>query len=301
MTNETAPVLLFTYKRRGVTELTLNALQENYLAPHTDLYIFSDGPKKEADFEKVEEVRDFLKNLAGFKSVHIKTATKNKGLANSIIDGVTEILETKRSCIVLEDDLVTSKNFLNFMNDSLNFYQNRKDVFSISGFTFPVEKPADYIFDGYFNPRGCSWGWATWADRWKEIDWKILDDSNEKIEPRVKSLGSDFPSLIKKYRNRTADSWAIPWCYYQYKKDLATLYPIESKVKNIGFDPDATHTFKTEKRFATELDVNLSTAFSFPNQINFDSTLSKQYTSKFSYLERLKWRLLYDVNKLVKR
>lgn len=300
MTAEIAPVLLFTYKRLGATELTLNALKENYLASDTDLFIFSDGPKNESDRKKVEEVRNYLETINGFKNVTIKKAVSNNGLANSIINGVTEILKSFKSCIVLEDDLLTSKNFLNFMNDSLNYYQSNEKVFSISGFTFPVRPPDDYDFDVYFNPRGCSWGWATWADRWSAIDWKILDDGNEKFINETKSLGSDFPSLIKKYRKRTIDSWAIPWCYFQYKKALATIYPIQSKVKNIGFDPDATHTLKTEERFTTILDNVLETSFSFSDNTSFDNSLSKQYTNKFSYYERLKWRLIYDIKKLIK-
>lgn len=300
MARESAPVLLFAYKRLNAVRMTISALQKNYLAGDTNLFIFSDGPKNEKDVTKIHEVRNYLSDISGFKDIIITKAEKNKGLASSIIDGVSEVLKTHKSCIVLEDDLLTSRNFLNFMNDSLNYYEGNKKVFSISGFTFPVERPEEYNFDAYFNPRGCSWGWATWADRWSAIDWKILDNGKEKLINQTRSLGSDFPSLIRKYRKKTIDSWAIPWCYYQYKKSLATLYPVESKVKNIGFDPDATHTLKTEKRFATTLDNTLSTTFSFSDNINFNNLLSKQYTNKFSYYERLKWRLIYDLKKLIK-
>ncbi len=300
MASEIAPVLLFAYKRPDAVKLTVNALKENYLAFDTTLFIFSDGPKNDRDIEKVEEVRNYLENIKGFKNITIKKSEKNKGLASSIINGVTEVLKLYKSCVVLEDDLLTSKNFLNFMNDSLQYYKENRKVFSISGFTLPIQPPKDYNFDGYFNPRGCSWGWATWADRWSKINWTMLDDNKEKFIHETKSLGSDFPSLIRKYRKRTIDSWAIPWCYYQYKEDLATLYPIVSKVKNIGFDPEATHTLKTGKRFATSLDNTLSTSFSFSNEVNFKNTLSKQYISKYSYYERLKGRLIYDLKKLIK-
>ncbi|MEP7251253.1 MAG: sugar transferase [Ginsengibacter sp.] len=301
MPADTAPVLLFVYKRHGAAELTINALKQNYLANQTDLYIFSDGPKHGRDAAKVEEVRNYLSTIAGFKSVTIKKAEKNKGLATSIVEGVTEVLKIFPSCIVLEDDLLTSENFLNYMNSSLQYYSDNKKVFSISGFTFPVEAPGNYSYDGYFNPRGCSWGWATWADRWFDIDWKLLDNGNEKMIYKTKSLGSDFPSLIKKYRERTIDSWAIPWCYYQYKHGLASLYPVSSKVKNIGFDPDATHTLKTGERFVTILDDKLSTNYLFSDDLNFNTSLSKQYTAKFSYYERLKWRLLYEIKKISKK
>ncbi len=299
MARESAPVLLFAYKRLHAVQMTITALEKNYLARDTNLFIFSDAPRNEKDIKKIEEVRNYLDSVKGFKNITVKKAEKNKGLANSIIDGVTEVLGSYKSCIVLEDDLLTSKNFLNFMNDSLDYYEGNQKVFSISGFTFPVERPKQYHFDGYFNPRGCSWGWATWADRWSAIDWKMLDNGKEKFINQTRSLGSDFPSLIRKYRSKTIDSWAIPWCYYQYKKNLATLYPVESKVRNIGFDPDATHTLKTEKRFATILDNTLSNTFSFSDNVSFNNPLSTQYTNKFSYYERLKWRLIYDLKKLI--
>lgn len=301
MPADTAPVLLFVYKRPAAAELTVNALKQNYLASQTDLYIFSDGPKKNKDAEKVDVVRKYLTTITGFKSVTIKKSEKNKGLATSIVEGVTEILQAFPSCIVLEDDLLTSKNFLNYMNSSLQYYASNKKVFSISGFTFPMKSPGKYLYDGYFNPRGCSWGWATWADRWFDIDWKLLDSGSEKMIHRTRSLGSDFPSLITKYRKRTIDSWAIPWCYYQYKQGLATLYPVHSKVKNIGFDPDATHTLKTGERFLTTLDDKLSTNFLFSDDLNFNNRLGKQYTAKYSYVERLKWLLKYEVKKFFKK
>ena len=158
MPADIAPVLLFVYKRPGAAELTINALKQNYLANQTDLYIFSDGPKHGKDVGKIEEVRNYLSAIEGFKSITIKKAEQNKGLATSIVEGVTEVLKIFPSCIVLEDDLLTSQNFLNYMNSSLQYYADNKKVFSISGFTFPVEAPANYPYDSYFNPRGCSWG-----------------------------------------------------------------------------------------------------------------------------------------------
>ncbi len=296
-----APVLLFAYKRLDTLEKTINSLQANFLAPESHLFIFSDAGKNEADNQKVEQIRNYLENIEGFKQITIKKAPNNKGLAKSIIEGVTEVLQSYDSCIVLEDDLMTSQNFLNFMNESLVKYQSNEEVFSISGFTFPVKRPPDFTFDAYFNKRGCSWGWATWADRWTTIDWEILDRSGEERNIwQTKILGSDFPSLVRKYRKRTVDSWAIPWSYFQYKKKLLTLYPAVSKVKNIGFGFDATHTLKTEKRFATYLDTSLSKKFLLSDEVIFDKNMSKQYTSKFSYYKRLKWRLAYDFQKLFK-
>ncbi len=302
MTNTNiAPVLVFVYKRLDTLTETINSLKRNFLAPVTDLIIYSDGAKSDADRSKVQQVRGYIKNIEGFKSVNLNVSEKNRGLAKSIIRGVTEVLQNYSSCIVLEDDLITSPNFLNYMNDSLQKYEKNEKVFSISGFTFPIKNPESYELDAYFNRRGCSWGWATWADRWQSIDWEILNrDGEKKNIPGTKILGSDFPSLIQKYYNGTADSWAIPWCYFQYRNNLLTLYPTVSKVKNIGFGLDATHTMKTEKRFATYLDTSLSKNFSLSDDTAIDHELSDQYTNQFSFMKRIKWRILYDLKNLFK-
>lgn len=296
-----APVLLFAYKRLDTVTKTVSALKENFLAKDTELFVFSDGSKSNGDVEKVELVRDYLDKIEGFKKVHINKAETNNGLANSIMQGVSEVLRSHKSCIVLEDDLLTSANFLNFMNEALNTYESNEQVFSISGFTFPIQRHGYYQFDAYFHPRGCSWGWATWANRWKAIDWKLLDTKKEQRNiSQTKTLGTDFPSLVKKYQKRAIDSWAVPWSYYQYKKGMLTLYPMVSKVKNIGFDLDATHTLKTGERFSTDLDTTLSTKFSFSSEAVIDEKVSQQYTNKFSYFERIKGRLAYDIKKLLR-
>ena len=119
-----APIALFVYNRPDHTQQTIVSLQKNTLAKNSNLYIFSDGPKTEKDIPKVNEVRQFLKNINGFKSVTVIERKSNWGLAKSIIEGVSEIINLYERVIVLEDDIVTSNTFLSFMNGALNFYYN---------------------------------------------------------------------------------------------------------------------------------------------------------------------------------
>ena len=48
-----APVVLFTYNRPEHTKHTIEALAANELAEKTELFVFSDAAKKEADAAKV--------------------------------------------------------------------------------------------------------------------------------------------------------------------------------------------------------------------------------------------------------
>ena len=117
--DDLAPIVLFVYNRPDHTRQTVEALQKNELAIDSELFIYSDATKNENAEQKVNEVREYIKNINGFKKVTIVEREKNWGLANSIIDGVTKIVNEYGKIIVLEDDLVTSPYFLKFMNWAL--------------------------------------------------------------------------------------------------------------------------------------------------------------------------------------
>lgn len=173
-----APITLFVYNRPDHTNKTIEALKKNKFAKESELFIFSDGPKKQEDASKVKEVRKYLKTIDGFNDVFIKESEKNKGLANSIISGVTEVINKYRKVIVLEDDLITSPVFLEYMNFLLNRYEAEKKVYSVTGYNHPekiMKIPKDYKYDIYFNPRASSWSWGTWKDRWDNVDWEVKD------------------------------------------------------------------------------------------------------------------------------
>lgn len=237
-----APIVLLAYKRPDELRRTLAALKANYLAPHSDLYVFVDGPKNPFDLPRVDAVRRIVDSITEFKTIHRHFAPRNQGLANSVIAGVSQVIAQHGRAIVVEDDLVTSPNFLDFMNQSLNHYKTEPSVFSISGYTFPFKKPAEYRPDGYFYPRTGSWGWASWADRWMPIDWDLAD-YDEFVADKTRCdlfdyYGSDRLQMLRKWKADEIDSWAIRWCYAQAKTKGLTLYPTTSKVENIGFSPN---------------------------------------------------------------
>lgn len=279
--NNPAPILLFTYKRLTTLKESVNALQKNYLASESELYIFSDAAKNEVDKLVIKEVRTYLKTISGFKRIQIIEANVNKGLANSIIDGVSFVMKNFDEVIVLEDDLKVLPNFLLFMNQALSFYRDREDVFSISGYNydFPVDKYN--LFDNYFITRGCSWGWATWKNRWSHLNWdiKTYKDLNSKHFKRSFNFsGSDLHSMLIKQRFGKIDSWAIRWYYNQFIQNKLTVYPILSLIDNRGFDSEATHT-KVFNRYKTNFMPNDKWDFNF----NPETAVNKYYQEKIQY------------------
>lgn len=240
-----APLVLFTYNRLKETKQVIEKIIELELFNQTDIYIYSDGFKNEEAKENVEKVREYLKTLNIYKNIKIIYSDKNKGLATSIIEGVTELINKYDKVIVLEDDLLVSKDFLLYMNKALNVYENREDIWSISGYAPNVEIPNEYKEDIYLTLRGCSWGWATWKNRWDLVDWNIKDfkmlKSSKKMKNNFNTSGNDMFKMLELQYLGKINSWAIRWCYSQYKEKKYTIYPIVSKIKNIGFGEDATH------------------------------------------------------------
>lgn len=242
-----SPIILFVYNRPWHTEQTVEALKKNELASESDLFIFSDGPKIEND-ENVRKVREYIKTVDGFKSVKIIEREKNLGLANSVIAGVTEIVNKFGKVIVLEDDLVTSKYFLKFMNEALEFFKDREDIFSISGYSYPpsiMKIPGFYKHDVYLSYRFGSWGWASWIDRWNKVDWEIKDyeqfKKDNKMNADFNRGGSDMSDMLISQMEGKIDSWAIRFDYAHFKNNCYNIRPVKSLVKNIGFDGSGVH------------------------------------------------------------
>lgn len=259
-----APVLLFAYKRPAEIKATLEALQANYLAPDSDLYIFVDAPKRPIDAPKVAEVHKILNGATGFRTIYRDYAKTNIGCADSIIRGISHVLNQHPSAIIVEDDLITTPNFLDYMNQCLRQYEANKTIYSIAGYTFPFERPADYPYESYFIPRHSPWGWATWADRWKSIDWDMTDYPEFARDRRQQKAfmqgGSDLVKMLADQMEGRADAWDIRFCYNRFKANGLSVYPTVSKVENIGFGKEATHT-NIFNRYKTQLDPGTQRVF----------------------------------------
>ena len=242
-----APIALFVYNRLTNTKETVNALSKNMLAKESDLTIFSDGPKADKDIEKVNEVRNYLKTITGFKSITIIESAVNKGLAASIISGVTEIVNKYTRIIVLEDDLVTSPYFLTYMNDALEMYENEEKVASIHGFIYPVKKELPETF--FIKGADC-WGWATWKRAWDLFEsdgLKLLNElKNRKLTKEFNFNNSySYTDMLERQIKGKNNSWAIRWYASAFLNDCYTLYPGKSLVANIGMN-EGTHCVNGE-------------------------------------------------------
>jgi hypothetical protein len=255
-----APIVLFVYNRPDHTRRTVEALLKNSLAAQSDLWIFADGAKKEQnanrrDVEQVQAVRDYLRKISGFGQITIVEQAQNFGLAQSVIRGVSQVIGQSGKAIVMEDDMVCTTDFLQFMNEALQKYESNPSIFSISGYTYPMAIPAEYTSDVCLLPRGSSWGWGTWADRWEKVDWDVRDYTTFLRDKEAISAftrgGEDLLYMLQKQQKGMISSWAIRWTYAHYKNHAYCLSPVQPKIHNIGADGSGTHLGRTSRYDAT--------------------------------------------------
>ncbi|RKG38083.1 glycosyltransferase [Acinetobacter rongchengensis] len=255
--DELAPIALFVYNRPEHTKRTIDALKNNTLANQSELFIFSDWAKNDENIKDVETVREYLKTITGFKKITIIEREYNWGLAQSIIDGVTNIINKYNKIIVVEDDLLTSPYFLYFMNDALSFYKDKAKVWHISGWNYPIDSAelGEFFF---WNTMNC-WGWATWKSRWENFEKNPERLIKEWSEVQIKQFDLDnsgiFWSQILANMEGKIDTWAIFWYATIFEHNGLCLNPTQTFVKNFGHDGTGTNCTKENTYLEGELNL----------------------------------------------
>ena len=292
MKNKLSPIVLFVYNRPGHTKQTVEALQKNQLANESELFIYSDEAKNEDTRKSVEEVREYIDKIDGFKKITIIKREKNWGLADSIVDGVTKIVNEYGKIIVLEDDLVASPYFLKFMNEALEFYKNEEKVWHVSGWNYPIKTNAvDDVF--LWRVMNC-WGWATWADKWKfykkDVDKTIGEFTKNDIQRFNLNGVENFFEQVISNKNKKTNTWAIFWYATIFQHDGLCLNPIQTFIDNIGHDGSGSNC-GNQKQFTDLLNTKNEIKFKHSNKESLRYRLAIQKYLLFIKFKRLiRWK-----------
>ena len=243
MTPSRAPIALFVYARPDHARQTVEALKRNLQAGESDLIVFSDAPRRPDAAGPVGEVRRYIRDIDGFKSLRIVERESNLGLAQSIIAGVTDICDAQGRVIVLEDDLITSPYFLTYMNDALDKYADTPQVAAVSGFHPPFRAA---LPESFFQRDAECWGWGTWKRAWAKFNpngKELLAELKRRDLLRIFDQDGSYP-YVRMLEEQIAghnSSWAIRWRACVFLADMLSLYPRHSLVRNIGLDGSGTH------------------------------------------------------------
>ena len=283
-----APIVMLVYNRADHFTQTYEALAKCPEAKNSRLYVFSDGAKNDKTKLQVEQVRkaaiEFTKRH-DFREFIITESPENKGLAKSIVDGVTKVLNQYGKAIIIEDDNLSSPYLLKYFNQALDFYADDKSVGALSGYTPNIQFPDTYHYDVFSSYRSCSCCWATWRDRWQNIDWNLEHFSdfvlNKEAVKRFSLTGND--RLIRLYRQTKGNgsSWSVRFGMHLVFNEMLTIYPRHSYIQNIGCDDTGTHS---QEKDAQSMVVDLSQAISNPKieKVPFNMEIQKSLKQHYS-------------------
>ncbi len=281
MSEKNAPIILFVYKRLDHTRAVIEALQANPEAKNSELYIFSDAPANDKDEKEVENVRKYIHSLNGFRNIVIVERESNYGIEKSELDGVTSVLEKYGKAIVLEDDIQVCNQFLRYMNYCLDEYQNDKNVFTVTGYSFFKTMPEnDNIFG--FTRSFSAWGWGTWADRWDKLKRNLTKKDVRFVAKHNISIdnGQDFSYLFMHQYKNDSITWDVAWYYSCFYHDGLTIFPYNSMVNNIGMDGSGIHYNDNSKENRLE-PINVRSEFNAPLKLDdWNVTLRKVIKEK---------------------
>lgn len=285
------PIAIFAFNRPDLLQRTLAALLANELADTAALTIFCDGPRHEQDEPATRAVRTLAKSLQGVADVEVVERPHNMGCAASIIDGLTEMFRLHERLIVIEDDIVTSPHTLRFLSEGLARYADNEKVFNIAAWTPPHiarNLPTNYPYDVYAIPRFNCWGWASWRDRFQDIDWDVRDYQEFKNSPQLRRAfnvgGEDLSPMLDEQMQGKIDAWDIRADYARFKKNMLGINPVRSYALNIGMG-SGTHT--TTATTYWDSDVSLTVEHPrFMDDVSVDTRILETYLACYKGQKR---------------
>ncbi|EPC4025095.1 hypothetical protein ACRZOU_000785 [Aeromonas salmonicida] len=250
-----APIVIFAFNRPEHFKKTVSTLAECELAKLSKVIVVVDGPRGEEDFSKQKVMLDYLQSVVAFLSIEVRIRKKNVGLEINISSGITDIMAEYGRAIILEDDILVSTHFLRFMNESLDFYQDKKEVWHISGWNFPLQE--DNLPSCFLWRTALGWGWGTWADRWHYYnrDPQSLLDEFDEIDIQIFNIyGSyNFWEQVVNNADGKIRTWAVFWYATIFKHGGLCLNPSRAMTTNIGFDGSGTHDASIEHSLSHDL------------------------------------------------
>jgi Predicted glycosyltransferases len=241
-----APIIITVYNRLYTLKKCIKSLLENDMSIESDLYVISDAAFRKEDEEKIIEIREYIKKIEGFKSVNLIARAHNMGAHDSCYDGITQVLQKYETFIFLEDDIVVSKDFLQYLNAGLTYYKDDDYIYSISAFSLPFKIPSSYKKEIWFSPSYSPWGYATWKEKFEKVDFGFYDRYSElkkdkKEYSKFMSIGFYVKGILRDDSKGKIEAGDVRVYYHMFQHRMSSVFPITSKSQNIGFDGSGEH------------------------------------------------------------
>ena len=252
-----SPIALFAFDRPENLSNVLEGLKDCKNSIDSPLYVFCDGPKLSSSLEqkkRITEVRKLVNSISWHTNKKVVCREENFGLAQSIISGITEVLEDHDRVIVLEDDIVPTASFIDYCNNALKLYEDEPRVMQIASSVY--DNNFDFLKDDTFFAQclQCH-GWATWKRAWQLLNTDALDhltyfdsNSNRRSQFDLNSNAYFFKQLRQNVSGEI-NTWAVKWYASILRNDGLILFPKASLITNIGFDDNLATNTKRASNF----------------------------------------------------
>lgn len=286
--NDRTAIAVFGYKRPRHLEEVFDALTVAEGFSEYSVYIFIDGPRRSEETElgraTVSVAEQFCSNHK--EQANLLVRSENIGLSRSILKGVDTVLSDHQSVIVLEDDIVIGRFALEYFRLALERYERNPVVASVSGYSHPPKRlriPAEYPYDAYFLRRNSSWGWATWVHKWRDVDWSMdwWDGHRQEryLNRQVRRVAPDIPLMLDDQLFGRIDSWAVRYTLHHIRNGLVSLVPVQSQVRNIGFDGTGVHS-GVSRKYTVAL-AGVPRAELLPEIVAEDPIISRKFSALY--------------------
>lgn len=236
------PVLILGYER---IDGTLRVAKSAIKAGVKKIYLSLDGPRSEAVKATQESIRAEFEVICKKSNVSYKILTRkeNLGLKLAVIDGINWFFEHETAGVILEDDLLVSSQFFDFVSLSKHKFDSSEKILLVSGNQFE----SDFDTNSPLLSRyPLIWGWFTSSEKWETIKLLISGRNlGRKIRLR-KKVEWFWRYGAMRSRAGLNNSWAIPFAEGFRKYGFIGIVPSCNLVSNVGVDEFASHTTEIE-------------------------------------------------------
>lgn len=272
-----APVIITTLCRSKHFIECIESLKKNTWAAYTDVYIGVDYPLQESHKEGYGKICEYLEknDFSVFKSFHVIRREKNYGSSQNINSLREEcIYDQYDRWIQLEDDIVTSRVFLEYMDKCLEYFERDDSVLAVNGYSYPLNYYVSENATVFLQPFTCStWGIGHWKRKYlfhrNRIRNGYLFNSFEAAKRNgvMKNMirGRYYSYMLHALTNSRKlmkDMTDVAMGPYLALAGLTVVTPVLSKTRNMGFDGSGEYCRKI-----TVFDGKTSLSFNYDNQV----------------------------------
>ena len=302
-----APLLICTLNRHVHFKRCVESLAACTHADETDLFIGLDYPMSDSHWEGYKIIEAYLPTIKGFKTVNIVVREKNFGVNDNWIRMQEYVFERYDRIILSEDDNIFATSFLKFVNAGLCIYENRPDIYSVTGYNSPFPIPSWYKYDGYLRTGFAGWGVGGWKEKWNKVDWSIetfnlLLSNKENYRILKKYYQRYLPQLLKIRDTGIITGDGLLFLYLLHNK-MYSVYPTKTRVRNTGHDGSGVNggnvggLYVNQQVYEGIEDPNL------PMNLEIDSRLTKYVLKQIqpSFTHRIKTRIPDNIKVKIKK